>query len=61
MNQDQVKGRVTEAKGAIKEGAGKVVGNPRLETEGKVDQVAGKAQGTYGDAKEKAKDLIDKA
>jgi uncharacterized protein YjbJ (UPF0337 family) len=61
MNQDQVKGRVEEAKGAIKEGAGKVVGNPRLEGEGKVDQVAGKAQGAWGDAKEKVKDAIDKA
>ena len=28
---------------------------------GKADQVAGKAQGAWGDAKEKAKDLIDKA
>jgi uncharacterized protein YjbJ (UPF0337 family) len=61
MNQDQVKGRATEAKGAIKEGAGKLVGNERLQTEGKVDKVAGKTQGAYGDAKEKAKDLIDKA
>jgi uncharacterized protein YjbJ (UPF0337 family) len=61
MNQDQVKGRVEEAKGAVKEGTGKVVGNPRLEGEGQADKVAGKVQGAWGDAKEKAKDLIDKA
>ena len=29
MNKDQVKGRVEEAKGAVKENTGKVVGNPR--------------------------------
>ena len=61
MNKDQVKGRVEQAKGAAKEGVGKAVGNPRLEGEGKADKVAGKAQGAWGDAKEKAKDLIDKA
>ena len=61
MNKDQVKGRVEEVKGAIKEGTGKVVGNPRLEGEGKADKVAGKTQEAWGDAKEKAKDLIDKA
>ncbi|MET0382804.1 MAG: CsbD family protein [Burkholderiaceae bacterium] len=61
MNKDQVQGRATEAKGAIKEAAGKVVGNERLQGEGMVDKAKGKTQGTYGDAKEKAKDLIDKA
>lgn len=61
MNQDQVKGRAEQAKGKTKEVAGKVVGNDRLKNEGRVDQAAGKGQATYGDAKEKAKDLIDKA
>ena len=61
MNKDQVKGRVEQAKGSIKEATGKVVGNPNLQTEGKVDKAAGKAQATYGDAKEKVKSVIDKA
>lgn len=61
MNQDQVKGRLEDAKGKVKETTGKVVGNEKLKTEGQVDQVAGKTQATYGDSKEKAKDLIDKA
>lgn len=60
MNNDQVKGRVEEAKGNLKEAAGKVVGNPRLEDEGKVDQAKGKIQSGFGDAKEKVKDAIDK-
>ena len=53
MNKDQVKGRVEEAKGKIKEVAGKIVGNKRVEIEGKVETGAGKAQATYGDAKDK--------
>jgi uncharacterized protein YjbJ (UPF0337 family) len=60
MNKDQVQGRTEQAKGKVKEVAGKVVGNKRLETEGKVDQVAGKTEANYGNAKEKAKDAIDR-
>lgn len=58
MNKDQVAGRVEEAKGKLKEVAGKVVGNEKLEGEGIADQTAGKVQKTYGDVKEKAKDAI---
>jgi len=61
MNKDQVKGRAETAKGKAKEVTGKAVRNRRLENEGKVDQIAGKTQSGLGDAKEKAKDLIDKA
>jgi uncharacterized protein YjbJ (UPF0337 family) len=60
MNKDQVKGRVEQAKGAVKEATGKAVGNDRLEAEGKVDKASGKVQSGYGDAKEKTKDAIDK-
>ena len=60
MNEDQVKGRAEEVKGKVKEVAGKVVGNDRLKTEGQADQVAGKVQKNYGDAKEDVKKGIDK-
>lgn len=60
MNKDQVKGRVEQAKGMVKEVTGKVIGNDRLETEGKIDQAKGKVQSGYGDAKERTKDAIDK-
>ena len=61
MNKDQVKGRVEEAKGSVKEATGKAVGNKDLEARGTVDKAAGKAQSTYGDAKEKVKSAVDKA
>jgi uncharacterized protein YjbJ (UPF0337 family) len=61
MNKDQVKGRAEDLKGQVKEVTGNALGKDRLKTEGKTDQVAGKSQAAYGDAKEKAKDVIDKA
>jgi len=56
MNKDQVKGRVEQAKGAVKSATGKAVGNRNLQAEGEVDKLGGKAQATYGDVKEDAKD-----
>lgn len=61
MNKDQVKGRAQEAKGDIKEAAGKLVGNQKLRGEGLIDQAKGKAQAGLGDAKEKVKDAIDRS
>ena len=64
MNKDQVKVRVEQTTGKVKEAAGKLVGNDRQRTEGAADQVKGKVQAGYGDAKEnvkdKAKKVIDK-
>ena len=60
MNKDQVKGRAEEAKGSVKDAAGKVLGDREMQAEGKVDKAAGKVQATYGDAKEKAKDEANK-
>ncbi len=61
MNEHQVDGRLDEAKGKVKEVTGKVVGNERLKGEGLADQAGGKAEASYGDAKEKVKDGIKDA
>src|SRR5688500_110137 len=58
MNKDQVAGRIDKAKGKVKQVAGKVTGSEKLKDEGTVDEAAGTVQSTYGDTKEKAKDLI---
>jgi len=50
-NQDKVEGTGKDIKGKIKEGVGKVVGNERLEAEGKVDQAEGAIQKKAGDVK----------
>jgi uncharacterized protein YjbJ (UPF0337 family) len=49
MNKHQVTGRLDEAKGAVKEVVGKVVGNTKLETEGKLEKVVGKTEAKAGD------------
>ena len=61
MNKDQVNGRAETAKGAVKEAAGKLVGNERLTTEGQADQAVGKVQSTLGDAKNDVGSAIKKA
>jgi len=61
MNKDQVKGRAQQAKGSIKEGVGKATNNPGLRDQGSAEKAAGKAQATYGDAKQKVKNAINKA
>ncbi len=60
MNKDQVKGVAEQGKGKVKEAAGNLTGNKSLEREGEADQVKGKVQKNYGDAKETVKDGIDK-
>ena len=60
MNKDQIKGRIEENTGKVKEAAGKLVGNTKLEAEGKVEKVKGQLQAGYGDAKEDAKDKLKK-
>ena len=57
-NTDQVKGVAKQAKGAVKEAAGKATGSRKMEAEGKVDQVAGKRQKAYGDVKDKVKKAL---
>jgi len=61
MNKDQLKGRVERAKGKVKETLADISGNERLESEGKADQVKGRARAEAGDARQKAKRAIDKA
>ena len=64
MNKDQVEGRVDQSIGKVKEVAGKLVGNERLQAEGLAEQAKGKVQTVFGDSKEHAKDqakkIIDK-
>ena len=52
MDKDRVEGSLEQAKGKVKEVAGKVTGDSKLESEGKGDQVAGKIQNTIGGIKD---------
>jgi uncharacterized protein YjbJ (UPF0337 family) len=54
--QDKVEGSAKQAVGKFKVIAAKAVGNPRLEAEGKIDQVVGGAQKKTGEIKQKLGD-----
>ncbi|MDR7667275.1 CsbD family protein [Methanosarcina sp. Z-7115] len=49
--EDQVEGKLHKAKGEIKETAGKLIKDPDLETEGRVEQTEGKIQEKKGQIK----------
>ena len=52
MDKDRIEGAAEQAKGKIKEVAGKISGDTKLEGEGKAEQVAGKVQNTIGGIKD---------
>jgi len=60
MDKNRVEGLAKEAKGSIKEAIGKLTGNGNVETEGKVEKVAGKAQAAAGKGVDTVKDAIKK-
>jgi len=56
MDKDRVKGAAEQAKGKVKEQAGKLTGDTKLESEGKVDKTAGKIRNTVGGMKDSLRD-----
>lgn len=52
VDRDRVAGSVKQAKGAVEEGAGKVLGDAKLQAEGRMDKAEGKAQNTLGGIKD---------
>jgi uncharacterized protein YjbJ (UPF0337 family) len=57
MSKEGIAGATQKGVGAVKEGAGKLVGNEKLQAEGLADKAAGSAKETAG----KAKDAVHKA
>jgi len=52
MDKDRIEGSAKQAKGAIKEVAGKVTGDAKLQADGKADKAAGKIQNAVGGIKD---------
>jgi uncharacterized protein YjbJ (UPF0337 family) len=52
MDKDRIEGSAKKAKGAVKEVAGKVPGDAKLEAEGKADKAASKIQNAVGGLKD---------
>ena len=59
MNKDRIQGSATQAKGKVKEVAGKVTGDTKLENEGKAEKTDGKIQNTVGGLKDTVKEAVD--
>ena len=53
---DRVEGAAKNMGGKIKEAAGKVTGDTKLQAEGKADQVEGKVQNAVGGVKDSLRD-----
>jgi uncharacterized protein YjbJ (UPF0337 family) len=59
VNKDRVKGMMDEVAGSAKRKAGELTDNPKLRAEGMAQQVKGKAEGTWGMAKEAVRDAVE--
>lgn len=55
MDKDRLQGSVKQAKGSVKEAAGKATGDSKLQAEGKTDKATGKIQNTIGGLKDRLK------
>jgi uncharacterized protein YjbJ (UPF0337 family) len=55
MDKDRVKGAAKNTTGKMKEAAGKMTGDSKMQAEGKMDRAAGKVQNTVGGAKDAMK------
>jgi uncharacterized protein YjbJ (UPF0337 family) len=58
MDKDRIEGSANQAKGALKEAAGKVTGDTKLKAEGAADKTAGKVQNAVGGAKDAVRDAL---
>jgi uncharacterized protein YjbJ (UPF0337 family) len=52
MDKDRIKGSAEQAKGKVKEVAGKATGDAKLESEGKADTIKGKIRNAVGGLKD---------
>ena len=55
MDSEHVKGAADKVKGAVKDTAGKVTGDKKLQAEGKFDKAKGAAHNVAGDVKDAAR------
>ncbi|MBR0693891.1 CsbD family protein [Bradyrhizobium lablabi] len=58
---DKIKGTANEAMGKAKQKIGEATGSEEMQGEGAIQETKGKGQKALGDAKEVAKDAVDRA
>jgi uncharacterized protein YjbJ (UPF0337 family) len=52
MDKDRIEGKVDQAKGSVKETAGRVTGDRSTETSGQMDKAKGKVEEGVGETKD---------
>jgi uncharacterized protein YjbJ (UPF0337 family) len=60
MDEDRLKGIAHQAKGAVKEAAGKVSGDVKLEADGRAEKAAGEVQNAVGGVKDAVREAVTK-
>ena len=60
MDKDRIVGSIKEIKGAAKEAVGRVVGDAKLESEGKAEKAVGKVQNAVGGVNDAVRDALKK-
>ena len=55
MDKDRMAGIGKQAKGSMKEAAGKMIGDAKLKSEGRAEKMAGKIQNAVGGLKDSAR------
>ncbi|WP_460448682.1 CsbD family protein [Alsobacter sp. SYSU BS001988] len=55
MDKQHIKGAADKAKGAVKDAAGKLTGDQKMQAEGKADKAKGEARSAVGDVKDAVK------
>jgi uncharacterized protein YjbJ (UPF0337 family) len=60
MDKDRIAGAGKQAKGSLKEKAGKLTGDSKTQTKGAAEKVTGKVQNAAGGAKDAIRDAVKK-
>jgi uncharacterized protein YjbJ (UPF0337 family) len=58
MDKDRIAGTAKEIKGSVKEAIGKVVGDAKLQSDGKSEQTEGKIQNAVGGLKDTVREIV---
>ena len=59
MDKDRIEGSANQAKGAMKDAAGKMTGDAKLQAEGKADKLKGKLENAAGGARDAVRDAVN--
>jgi uncharacterized protein YjbJ (UPF0337 family) len=59
INKDEVKGKYEQAKGTVKDKAGELTGNERLEAEGEAEHAGGEVREGWGKVKRNVSNAVE--